>query len=126
MEVEYLISVLTQVAGVLGSAALGEVAKRTVGESWDALKRVIVSKYGSSHLAPKLLEDLRARPTASEAERVARELAALKVTDDVDIARAFKTLAATVQIGGGVVNNAYAEEVIAQFNNGSITINNNR
>ncbi|MFC4309230.1 hypothetical protein ACFPN2_09075 [Steroidobacter flavus] len=94
---EPLLSIIVAVARVFGHQALDETTRRTIGELWEHAKQIIVTKFGTAHLAPRLMDEMRRQPTMSAAEHVAAQLTALNVTNDPEVARVFRELAALAQ-----------------------------
>ncbi|WP_129775728.1 hypothetical protein [Peristeroidobacter soli] len=94
---EPLLSIIVAVAGAFGNQALEETTRRTIGELWEHAKQIIVTKFGAASLAPQLMDEMRRQPTMSAAEHVAAQLTALNVTNDPEVARVFRELAALAQ-----------------------------
>lgn len=57
---EPVVSILLQALPVLAGAASTELAKRSIGEAWDGIKKALQRRYGAEHEAPRLLDELRA------------------------------------------------------------------
>jgi hypothetical protein len=114
--------VFIQAAATFGNAALSEGAKRSVGEAWEAVKRAVVRKFGVTHEAPQLLDQLKALPPGVTAEQIGTKLATLSLDSDPDIAHALEALSATLK-AGSASNTATADKVYgAQVNYGNIEI----
>jgi nucleotidyltransferase/DNA polymerase involved in DNA repair len=120
---EPLLSIIGVVAQAFGNEALNETARRTIGDLWEAAKKIIVAKFGS-HPAPQLMDEMQRRPTPSAAEHVAAQLTALNVTSDPEVARVFRELADAAKRAIGTAPNVRAETVIgSQVSYGPVTIN---
>lgn len=89
-----LLSIIVAVAKAFGNQALEETTRRAIGELWERAKQIIVTKFGTGHLASQLMDEMRRAPTMSAAEHVAAQLTALNVTNDPEVARVFRELAA--------------------------------
>lgn len=55
-----VVSILLQALPVLAGAAGTELAKRSIGEAWDGIKKALQRRFGDEHEAPRLLDELRA------------------------------------------------------------------
>jgi hypothetical protein len=115
--------IFIQAAATFGNAALSEGAKRTIGEAWDAVKKVVVRKFGATHEAPQLLDQLKTAPTGAAAEQIGAKLAAFSLDADPDIVRALEALSAALKTGAASTTIAIADKVYgAQVNHGNIEI----
>jgi hypothetical protein len=118
-----LTTMLMQAAAAFGNAAVGEAAKRSIGEVWDALKNTVVRKSGTANEVPKLLDDLRAAPEALQAERVAAYLEPL-LRSDQEVAAVLENLSRVVQSAAITINAPRADKVYgAQIAYGAMTFN---
>ncbi len=93
---EPLLAIIVAVAGAFGNEALDGAARRRIGDLWELAKNVIVAKFDTP-LVPRLMEEMRRHPTMSTAEHVAAQLTALNVTNDPEVARLFREMAALVE-----------------------------
>ena len=115
--------VLMQAAATFGNAALSEGAKRVISDSWEAVKSAVVRKFGATHEASQLLDQLQASPSGMTAEQIGAKLAALPIWADPDIARALEALSTVLKAGAAPTTIATADKVYgAQVNHGSIEI----
>lgn len=68
---EPVVSILLQALPVLAGAASTELAKRSIGEAWDGIKKALQRRYGAEHEAPRLLDELRATGAGAGAANIA-------------------------------------------------------
>jgi len=89
------------IVGALGSmagTALTETAKQATGDAYQALKKIIQHKFGTTQ-APALIETLERLPTADPTAQSARsQLAALNLNADTDVSQAAQKLAQVAQL----------------------------
>lgn len=112
---EPLLTIIVAVAGAFGNETLSETARRTIGDLWEAAKKIIVVKFGSAHPVPQLMDEMQRRPTPSAVEHVAAQLTALNVTSDPEVARVFRELADAAKRAIGTAQNAYGGAVNASI-----------
>jgi len=125
---EPLLAIIVAVAGAFGNEALNETARRTVGDLWEAAKKLIVTKYGSSQV-PQLMDQMRREPTMSMAEHVAGQLTSLNATNDPEVARVFRELREAATRANSTTHSIHADTIngpgvsYGSVSYGSITIN---
>src|ERR1051325_5371063 len=86
------ISLLTTAAAAFGNSAVGEVAKRSIGDAWDGLKRAIQHKLGPSSEVPALLDRLRTNPGSVEGGVLSGRLASANLDTHPKIVAALNRL----------------------------------
>jgi hypothetical protein len=94
------ISIMTAAAAAFGSSALGEVAKKSVGEAWDGVKKAVQRALGSSSAVPALMEELQADPAGREAQLAVTRLTDVQLTGYPEVVTALGRLAETLAQNG--------------------------
>jgi hypothetical protein len=79
-------------------AALGKLAEPAVKDAYEALKALIVRKFGKHAEVTKAVETLEAKPdSAGRRETLAEEMAAADATRDAELLRLAEALAERIQ-----------------------------
>jgi hypothetical protein len=91
------ISIITAAAAAFGNSAVEELAKRSIGEAWDGVKKAIHQRFGSSSEVPVLMDELRAAPAGSQGStQVVARLAAANLDGDSEVAEPLRRLASVL------------------------------
>lgn len=121
------ITVMVAAAAALGSSALGEVGKRSVGHAWDEVKKAVQKRLGSSSEAPALIDELRSAPGGSAgAGRVVEQLSAAHLESYPEVVAAIGGLSKVLQHEGITIApvNIHAGKIFgAGVNHGTINMN---
>lgn len=91
---------ITAALGTFSNASIGEVAKRTVSDAYDALKRQVAERFGETSEAARLVADVR--PVAPESSLLAyplQRLEQLQLVKDPEIAKAAEALNEAIKTG---------------------------
>jgi hypothetical protein len=81
-----VIPILLQAAATFGNAALGDLAKRSVGEAWDAAVGTIKRRFGAEHPAPALVDGLRNAAGNEVVTGIIRtQLEPYQIGNDIDV-----------------------------------------
>ena len=99
-------TVLLQAATIFANTAVGEAAKRSVGTALDGFRNVVARKFGDSHRAPALLDQVKTAPDSPEAQKAATALGDMNLTIDPDVRAELQKLAHVLEQVGGVTINA--------------------
>jgi hypothetical protein len=79
-------------------AALGQFSEPAIKDAYEALKALIVKKFGSHHEIVQAVENLEKKPdSAGRKESLREEVAASKAGEDADILSAAKSLLESIK-----------------------------
>ena len=112
----------------LGSTVVSVTAKQATMDAYDAVKKVIQARFGTSHPAPELIDELKSlSPQGPAAQVILEKLESFKLDMDPEIAHALEGLSwATVDARGasGTVNAQNFQGIGTNIGNATQTFNN--